>query len=274
MRKNYLGILVFLFSLLITISCNLGESSPITPPQPTLNIANATSNNVLLGFYDISIDPTSLDAEVVPLRGPQFQVNIVKFLQPPAGDPNNLKLQINKDGTNLSEGLVDLTLSITHPFPGTNFRGFDVRGIVIGKATQISKFDYDVQFCKPTELRLLNADGYTRWWNPIEFLTPGLFGYTPTLLGKGTPKSTVNGYKYFADCLEYDEPMKVDIATRGTFSTVKENGDPNTLSREYLIKFPMSGGKPVIQFQYAICASFLPPEPGTCLLYTSDAADE
>ncbi len=249
---------------LLALGCSKGGGTPVTPGVVVEKPTTYTSNQqLLLGLYDISIDPVNLVAEVVPIRGPAFQVNIVQYLQPPLGNPANLGLKINPAGTNPAEGIFDLDISITHPFPGSNLRGFDVRAIVMGKkATQLSQFDYDIQFPKPDELRLLNADGYTRWWNAVEFLTPGLFGFTETAMGIGKVKGTMNGYKYYSDGLGASDPLDLDIENRGTFSTEDGAGDPNVLTRQFIIRFPMDSGVPQIQFQYAICASFLPPDPG------------
>jgi len=264
MYRGYFALFILATGLITTFGCSSGNG--ITAPDPTGQVTpqRPYASQALLGLYTLEIDASSGEVDVVPLRGPDFQINVVKFLQPPSGNPANLGVILNPDGTDVSKGIFDLDILITHPFPGTNMRGFDVRGIVMGdKGTQLSDFDYDVQYPKPTELRLLNPDGYTRWWNATEFLTPGLFGYTPTIMGSGNPKATVNGFKYFADDLAADDPFLLDPETRGTFSTQTPSGDPNTLSRNFVIQFPLVGGVPQMKFRYAICASFSPPEPGT-----------
>ena len=265
MSKGNLALSTMCILILLALGCSSGGSSPVAPgAEPLRASVHQSGWQTLLGLYEIEVDAAGGTANIVPLRGPEFQINVVKFLQPPAGNPANLGVKVNPDGTDIPNGIIDLDISITHPFPGSNLRGFDVRGIVLGdKGTEVSQFDYEVQYPKPSELRVLNADGYTRWWNAVEFLTPGLFGYTPTFLGKGNPKSTVNGYKYFADGLGASDPMNLDIAARGTFSTQTDAGDPNTLTREYILKFPVVGGVPQIKFRYAICASFAACDPGT-----------
>lgn len=256
-------VLLLIFFLFIIESCS--KSTDIVSPSFKSNskLAPLTSHQKLLGLFDISINIESKDIEIIPLRLPEFMTNIVAFLQPPKGNPINLKVKLNADKSDPPNGLFSLDISITHPFPGTNFRGFDVRAIVMGMGSQISQFDPDIQYPKPNELRLINADGYTRWWNPVEFPSPGLFGYTTGILSIGNPKCTVNGYKYYCDNLGPTDPVKYDLTTRGTFSTVDSSGKANSLTREHLIQFPVTGGTPTVQFRYAICASFLPPAPGT-----------
>ena len=56
------------------------------------------------------------------------------------------------------------------------------------------------------DMRLLNPDGYSRWWNPAEFPNNGtIFGYNDGLLGAPDSyadyNNTLNGYKYFCDDL-------------------------------------------------------------------------
>ncbi|MFH1675586.1 MAG: hypothetical protein ABIC40_01080, partial [bacterium] len=248
--------------VILLFGCSGGKDNPITPLTHESGHSSTANTPLLFGLYDIVLDPQTYTAEIVPMRETEFQINVVKFLQPPSGNPANLKIKINPGGTIPSEGLFDLDISITHPMKGSNFRGFDVRGIMLGKATQLSKFDYDVQFPKPDETRLLNADGYTRWWNTVEFITPGLFGYTPTLLGKGNPTGNVNPFKYFCDDLGATDPFDPDPAIRGTFSTQTSDGKSNTLTRNYVVKFPLVGGVPKAEFRYAVCASYVPPDPG------------
>jgi len=264
MFRSYIALFILITGLFMVLGCGSGGGVVSPNTSPMVTSGRSTANQALLGLYTINIDTTSGDVAVVPIRTADMQVNVVKYLQPPAGNPANLGVTLNSGGTDLSKGIIDLDISITHPFPGTNMRGFDVRGIVMGeKGTQLSQFDDNVQYPKVNELRLLNADGYTRWWNATEFPTSGLFGYTPTAMGSGDPQATVNGYKYFADDLEADDPMILDQAVRGTFSTQDPGGDPNTLSRNYVIQFPMVGDVPQIKFRYAICASFAAPAPGS-----------
>ena len=58
-------------------------------------------------------------------------------------------------------------------------------------------YDDSEVFAKYGEPRLMNPDGLSRWWNPVEFLGGGLFGYKSGLLGTpggaGVFSSTLNG---------------------------------------------------------------------------------
>jgi len=104
----------------------------------------------------------------------------------------------------------------------------------------------------------MNADGYTRWWNPHEFpvntSTPHQ-GYIDGLLGKPNSganfDATLNGYKYFATDLTDPEATMadLDVERRGAF----EAG--TSCTRRYQIYFPPSG----LVFNYAVDASWAPP---------------
>jgi hypothetical protein len=148
-------------------------------------------------------------------------------------------------------------LSIKNPFAKTNLRAFDLRGIVMGAGNTLKSQYEALVFAAPDGMRLENADGYTRWWNAVEFTTPGLFGYTPGVLGsKGfAPSMTLNPYKYFADVLGPKDQVtdKVNMSNRGTLSPGV------TATRNYVIRFPFIDGKPVYKFQYAIDANWAPP---------------
>ncbi|MFH1514139.1 MAG: hypothetical protein ABIG42_01635, partial [bacterium] len=104
---------------------------------------------------------------------------------------------------------------------------------------------------------MINEDGYTRWFNPSEFTTPGIFGYTPGILASAdyTGTANLNPYKYFADNLDdNDNPvdflMNTDI--NGAFSAMMSN------IREYRMEFPFDTG---IKFGYAIVAQWAGGQP-------------
>ena len=96
-------------------------------------------------------------------------------------------------------------------------------------------------------------DGYTRWWNPSEFTTPGLFGYTkgsdatPNYVGTGT----LNPYKYFADNLGVADDLWTFLQStsgHGVFSAGSSN------ARNYYLRFPTPS--PAVKFNYAVVANW------------------
>jgi len=273
MNIRFLFILTVVLFVTLALGCSgsgvdRNPLAPSTPPTPDPTSPNDLTANAdvtsdcdcghrLWGFWQGAIDPDTGEVELVSVRDILFHVNIVGYLQAPM--PPGLDAQINN--FNQDEGLVDIDLTITHPFANSNLRGFDVRGILMGAGeAYASQVDPTITFPKPNAFRVLNADGYSRWWNAPEFSSGGLYGFVPGDLGLKTyiPQSTVNGYKYFADVLEATDPVvpAVNPANRGTFST---DGMPPEATRNYQLQFPLNGqGKPIWMFQYAMDASWAP----------------
>lgn len=244
------------------------QGTPVTPPepdeQPGLTGQNAPGENptgaghAMWGLWQGMFDPEKGEFEVVALRDAQFHVNVVNQLQPPR--PPGLSIVINTFDP--PTGFIDIDLTIKHPFPDSNLRGFDVRGIVMGAGNTInSQLDAGIIYAAPDGFRLANPDGYSRWWNAAEFTTEGFYGFTPGHLGfmNFRPEATLNPYKVFSDPLGPEDPVvpKVNMSNRGTFST---DPDPPELTRNYQLYFPMGpGGNPNWLFQYAVDANWAPP---------------
>jgi hypothetical protein len=232
----------------------------LTAPATADSSGLHTQSHACWGFYDVAVDTNAGTIEAIPIRGAMFNANVTRFLQPPSSPIHLLSITVNPD-TDFQMGYVDIDVTIRHPFVGLNmFRGFDVRGIVMGEGD--FPFDYDPTALRsgPSELQLLNADGYSRWWNPVEFTSYGkIFGYTQG--AKATPTylatATVSAYKYFADDLAADTPLSdLNPEFRGTFSV-----SPGMNTRQYVLQFPvLPGGGPVYHFNYAVDASWALPD--------------
>ena len=231
--------------------CSGGEP---TTPDP-LTGANDTSvsrtrNIALWGYYDVRLDLENMTAEVIPYRDAMFAVNATLFLNL---NPATLQFTLNSAAPTAEYVDVDIDVSITHPLPGNEkFHGYDVRGLMIGNGSGQMKSDPDVTYAvKGVDQYLLNADGYTRWFNRPEFYIEGLFGYKPGTYATRNfnGNATINGYKYYADGL---------MARDNAFEFLEENpgifqsGSTNT--RNYQIRFPIPS--PGIQFGYAILADW------------------
>ena len=85
--------------------------------------------------------------------------------------------------------------------------------------------------------------------------SPGLLGYLKGVLGnqKTTFQTSLNAYKVFADEIGVVADLPVNPSGRFAFSAGKTN------SRQYLLRFPVSGGSPLIIFQYAVDACWEQP---------------
>jgi hypothetical protein len=226
-----------------------------------------TNTRIVWGLWDITIDPDTLEAEIVPLRGLEWHANVVEFLQAPY-PKTNLGIKIDLTASDVPNGLFAADVTLKHPFPSLpRFRGFDVRGAFLADGSIPSLYDPTGIFADPdpaaNEARLLNADGYMRWFNPTEFSLGGLriFQYIPTALGTTDEvTATLNPYKYFSD--DFLAPntdklpiqdVEIFVPDRGTFSIT------SAITRRYMIQFPVVGGVPVFRFTYVVDASYYDP---------------
>lgn len=254
MRQISLILFVGLAVACISAGCS---NNPVTPDEFTGSSVSPSIRNCI-GLRILEFDTSSGEVRVIPFRAGELHLNVTNILNSSMGVAA-VGVPAEHDPAN---GIFTFDISLTHPF-GTNqaVTGFDVKGILITPGT----FTYNgYTFADTDETRLLNADGYTRWWNPSEFTTPGLFGYTKGVLANAeTPvlTSSINPYKYFADCLYPEQNLSPvhgtpldDDEGRGVFSAGATN------IRRYTIKFPMSPG-PVIRYGYAVDASWQEPSP-------------
>jgi len=245
----------------IAIGCGGNHASPVAsdPVTPDAQVSPTdASTHQSLGYFALVLDKSTLEAELIPLRVAEWHLNVTGILN---GTMGVAAAAVPGESDPLN-GLFTLDISLTHPFPDKpQFAGFDVRGILMTPGT----LPLGLQFFADTdETRLENADGYTRWWNPVEFTDPGIFGYTEGALANaasGALNATVNPYKYFADVfgpvagmeMVTDEPLDSDEG-RGVFSA----GSTNT--RRYSIRFPLDPG-PQIIYGYAVDCSWILPSP-------------
>jgi hypothetical protein len=237
------------------------ELAGSTPTSPEAREAAVQGYRVLWGYYDVSMNADTGEIEAIPLRSADYRFNVNKFLQPPAGDPNNLAIAVHDASQFQSTGRIEVDVTITHPFPGSPaLRGFDVMGVFITNGSFTGYLDPTVTYTSGgnTQAELVNADGYTRWMNAMEFTQSGLLGYTHG--NKGIPgfipNATVNGYKYYAEFLGVDEDLStffqtpLHVTARGSFLP------GSSLTRRYMVKFPIVSGKPQLKFNYAVLASW------------------
>jgi len=263
-------------AMLFALSC-AGGGNPVTPltntggDSPGLTSgtdpgsgrdpsaqAQTGEGAALWGIYDIVYDVGSGSFEIMPIRSSQFALNVIGWLQPPTGDPSNLSVLIT-DKTQISEGRLDLEVSITHPFNIPRIVGFDTMGILIGDGSILFNEDPGVVFAGSEDLRLLNFDGYTRWMNPVEFTESGPGGYTEGFLGTKNQEwtATANAYKYFAHGLGADDDLAEYLADENNQDEYRGGFLPDTTNtRLYQLQFPLVGGAPQIRFQYAVLSHF------------------
>jgi len=264
----YKRLVIILLALFIGAGCQSSENPSIPGDvditgDDTRIVESSGNGRVLWGLYEWVIDTQNDTFEALPLRSAEMHINASKFIDMPPTKFNFSNFEVNKP-----ESTISLDVGITHPFPSKpNLAGFDVRGIIIGAGTVSGFEDPSIVIAGPDEVNLLNTDGVTRWWNPVEFQHANtILAYRDGTYGikyeVGNYNCTLNGYKLFADDLGKNEhPDGLDITDRAVFS----NGATNT--RHYTLFFPQQDDKFILRFNYAIDASweaipgYLPGDP-------------
>jgi len=266
MRFNMI-VIAFLVSLVVLTGCSQGNDLPVIPAISSVqNSDSAVSGTqpVMWGYWDVVIDTGSMTVDIVPIRGIQYTVDVVHYMQPPGGPPSSLGIDILDDSDLMTTGYLPIEVAITHPFPGLDqYTGADVRGVFITDGSVELDMDDDLEMTDrgDDDPWLSNADGYTRWMNPEEFYTDGsIFTFIPGVLGNsGSFDGTLNAYKYFSNGLSASESLydffldEDDLANRGQFTASSK------CKRDYELYFPLIGGSPDITFQYAVIASWADP---------------
>lgn len=278
--KNLIGpVLLFVIAIGFISGCGSGNS-PVAPDNTgneKLSVISPVSRGrSLWGVWDCYLDPSDNTIHSVPLRTAEFTANVNNLLESKSGNLIISDLDLSDLPT---EGLVNCTVSLQHPFTGLDqYHGFDVWGTFMHNGSGTLGYggltygaaDSD------TDAVLLNADGYTRWFNYGEFNggTLPLFEFTPGKLASlPNPTATLNGFKIFADGLQADDDYyswittEPDLDDRGIFRAGELN------SRRYELEFPLPGGIPDVKFQYAVIATWEPGDPeltGQPTLYEPD----
>jgi len=238
-------IIVTFLLVMMLIGCSGGN---ITIPENAMQSAQGHS---LWGLWQGIINPVAETIEFTQLRTSELHLNALPFLEPPA------LAYLTLETLKFNGNIMDTDIGIRHPFLGLDeFTGFDVCGIFISNGSLTGFIDPDIVMAGEGDTRLLNPDGYSRWWNPVDFpINLGTINsYNDGLLG--TPfsaahyNSTLNGYKYFTDELGPNAPvLAATPSARGVFSAGQKN------VRHYTIEIGNDG----LIFNYAIDASWGPP---------------
>jgi len=263
MHRFIYGLVIII--LLALIGC-AGGSSPTSPDVRTTGElsaqANSSGSTVLWGWYTVEIDPGTREVTTMVNRSAMFMANVVGFIN---GSPSGLNFDIIDVFVEPDYIDVDIDVSIRHPFPGyTEYTGYDVRGVFMGDGSLNLDYNPALSYADADEDQHMFADpvdgdggpdGYTRWFNFIEFSEGGmpLFQYTQGKLASpgfaGT--ATLNPYKYFADGLGETDDLFTWLDghadQNGRFASGAQN------KRNYYLRFPDDKD---VTFGYAITASW------------------
>ncbi len=247
---RYILIVSIILGILATGCSSVSAPNPVSPVLPG-DRASMGGSHQLLGLYQFRIVPEDARLDITPMRAAAMHLNALPFLEPPA------LVNLSLDYLEFNGDQVTADIGLRHPFLGlTEFTGFDVCGIFIASGSVSGFDDAALVMAGDGDTRLMNPDGYTRWWNPAEFpVNEGtMFSYNDGLLG--TPYSmgdfncTLNGYKYYTDDLDANDDIdEADPGARGIFSAGQKN------VRRFIIK--MDAG---LVFNYAVDANWKFPE--------------
>jgi hypothetical protein len=162
--------LVIVTGFLLTIGCS-GTIDPIIPQyneiqSPADRSMDNGSNRELWGYYIMHLNADHTKIDVEPVRGAAFHLNALAIME--AFDPTSVAVG---DSVIHDDGTITVVVTLTHPFPQyTEYTAFDVRGIVMLPAVlEWPAHEVSTPGYLPGQSALLNADGYTRRWNPTEF---------------------------------------------------------------------------------------------------------
>ncbi len=193
-----LGLMMFL----IVLGCTNVPLTTAPPGDPKLSGSSGESGSsrVLWGYYFMHLNDDHTVLEVEPARGVQFHFNALGMIE--KIDPELLAID---DYTIHDDDTITAIISITHPVPEDQprFTGFDVRGIVMfPQSYEFPEIGVGTTGIEAGQSALLNADGYTRRWNPTEYSDwPMPFSYYDGLMiqpGYGSLcTSLVNPFKTF-----------------------------------------------------------------------------
>ncbi len=246
-----------LVTAFVMIGCSGGDGSPIAPTadQEPITELTAESNHTaqqgqtqthLWGYWDVYIDAETGMVDAVPLRHATFPANLTKL---------PVKVYFENIVINDMTGEVDIDIGLEHCLKSMKkYTGFDVIGVFMGDGNGTYPGPEDFAIPGVNDQVLLNADGYTRWFNAIEFQGGGtdILKYMPGDYGTPgyDPSAELNGYKYFADGLGLnDDEFQFLIANssdRGMFA------EGSTNWRHYSMLFPDLPTTGKAPFQYAV----------------------
>ena len=243
---------------LLYAGCSGSDSNPAAPGTDIPMAAGTTQDGnsvhpTLLGYFDVYIDPEAGIIEVVPNRNAEFLLNIVTLLNK---NPANITFGNFDIVNNVTSFDIGLDWTVKHPAPiPPDFDVFDMRGVIVLDGSGTLTVNPDLTYgLNGTDQVMMNADGYSRWFNKTEFIIPGLGGYTTGTIAFDTEDcgGTFNPYIYYADDLGVNDNLYdwllANEALDGRFTAGA------TLTRRMVFNFPIPN--PGINFGYAFMCNW------------------
>ena len=240
MNRSSILYLVFILTLIFTISCSGGGENVIAPsPGERDVVSDAHSDGMLCsGLWQFVADKATGNVDLVQLRSAEMIANVLGFMEPPP--LTSMDLDWEDLFIDFDNNVVDVGVILSHPIPDDVFSGFDVRGVCFGP-------------------KVTNPDGLTILTGP-EYFSGEPFGYLDGLLG--APDSYghyegLAGYKYFCGDIDEDDMLsdffsvEANYTNRGMFPAIGAGG----IQRNYHLEWNDSGHEMLV-FNYAIYANY------------------
>ena len=129
--KLYLTHMILAASVVLLLGCTGAGNHPVAPGLDPVGHSQGMSSarQQIWGYYEITINPVTRKWQAVPLRTADITVNVNNLLE---AKPGNLVIGDIDSSNYATQGRLDCTITLKHPFPGLDrFDGFDVWGVFI-----------------------------------------------------------------------------------------------------------------------------------------------
>ncbi len=261
--------------IILLVSCSGSGPDPVTPSSQIPDEIQADSENPgtssikLWGYWEAYFDKSKGEIGAVPLRTAEFTGNLMKFID---GPPAKIMFNVIDIITQPAYYDIQVEIGLEHPFPSNDiFTAFDTMLVIISYGGSVYPGPESYAVPGENDQVLNNADGYTRWFNPVEFKTAGeimpLLGYYESALGSADyiPDAVLNPYKYYSSDLDaYEDASDYLMANPGTRGVFYEG---SVMYRYFDLRFPSDA----LKFQFATIIHsepnmFHPDPPGPGIL--------
>ena len=198
-------------AMFVAMGCSGSGTSPVMPnadPGITtgsdLSGQTSGSHTYIAGYYDIYLDIPTKTMEVVADRTANFTLNVIPFLNQMTSPSMGITFgSLTVDDTDPALLGVDVEFEWHHPFPTLEqYKAYDFMGVIISNGD--TTLNYESPAGNPmtvgqygTDTYMLNADGYSRWFNPTEFTTTLIFGWAPGGIQNLAGNALLNPYKAY-----------------------------------------------------------------------------
>jgi hypothetical protein len=199
MISRQIGFIAILMISILILGCSgnsptIPSGSEIIPPDLSMDYVSSP-DRTLLGLWEVNIDASTGEYEIIPQRFSEVHLNIRKFLEEGVCTDCfkiELPIQIQPYG-------FDVNLSITHPYPGLSiFTIFDVRGIVMLPGTySFPDSNFLTTRVSNGDWSILDPDGWTPIFNAVDYPGPSVAGYSRGRYVNpdwGDPTNTLNPF--------------------------------------------------------------------------------